>query len=135
MCLPKAGDDIVDAGAGNDRVSAGAGDDLVVTGLGRDFADGGQGVDTAQFEGNSADYRITSFFGFIFVTDLRNDETDTLLNFEFLKFDDGLFFPDGTPVETEPEAVDDTAETNEDTPVSIDVLANDSDPNNDPLNG
>ena len=38
-----------------------------------------------------------------------------------------------TPVNDKPEAKDDTAETQEDTPTDIDVLANDSDPDGDPL--
>lgn len=133
LILARAGNDIVDAGEGNDAVFAGAGDDLVMTGLGSDFADGGRGIDTAQFDGDSTDYRITSFFGLTFVTDLRNGETDTLARFEFLKFDDGLFDIDGNPVASDPEAVDDVATTKEDTAVTIDVLGNDSDPNEDPL--
>ena len=133
LILARAGNDIVDAGDGNDRVFAGSGDDLVKTGLGRDFADGGAGVDTAQFDGDSTDYRISSFFGLTFVTDLRNGETDTLVRFEFLQFDDGLFDIDGNPVASDPEAVDDEASTIEDTAITINVLANDSDPNNDPL--
>nr|MBP7689603.1 tandem-95 repeat protein [Thermoflexales bacterium] len=42
-------------------------------------------------------------------------------------------YSSGTPSNTAPTAVDDTASTNEDTPVSISVLANDSDPDSDPL--
>ena len=38
-----------------------------------------------------------------------------------------------TPVDDAPVAEDDAAETPEDTPVTIDVLANDSDPDGDPL--
>jgi hypothetical protein len=38
-----------------------------------------------------------------------------------------------TPQDDAPEAVDDLAETDEDTPVTIDVLDNDSDPDGDPL--
>lgn len=133
LIFARAGNDMVDAGDGNDRVFAGSGDDLVKTGLGRDFADGGRGIDTAQFDGDSSDYRITSFFGLTFVTDLRNGETDTLIRFEFLKFDDGLFDINGNPVATDPEAVDDEASTIEDAAITINVLANDSDPNNDPL--
>lgn len=37
------------------------------------------------------------------------------------------------PVDDAPNAEDDTAETDEDTPVTVDVLANDSDPDGDPL--
>lgn len=135
LIFARSGNDTVDAGDGNDVVFAGSGDDLVKTGPGRDFADGGRGIDTAQFDGDSSDYRITSFFGLTFVTDLRNGETDTLTRFEFLKFDDGLFDTAGNPIDTndDPEAVDDVAITNEDAPISIDVLANDSDPDNDPL--
>ncbi|MEM7445134.1 MAG: tandem-95 repeat protein, partial [Pseudomonadota bacterium] len=133
VVFARSGNDIVDAGDGNDAVFAGDGDDLVMTGLGRDYADGGRGIDTAKFDGDRSDYRVVSFFGIVFVTDLRNGETDTLRNFEFLEFDDGRYFPDGSPVQRPPEAVDDEAETSEDAPVSIDVLANDSDPNDDSL--
>ncbi len=133
LIFARGGNDVVHAGDGNDRVFAGSGDDLVKTGLGTDFADGGRGIDTAQFDGDRSDYRITSFFGFTFVTDLRNGETDTLKSFEFLKFDDGLFDINGDPVASDPEAVDDEASTIEDAAITINVLANDSDPNNDPL--
>jgi subtilisin-like proprotein convertase family protein len=41
--------------------------------------------------------------------------------------------PEGTTGQQPPDAVDDPATTDMDTPVTIDVLANDSDPENDPL--
>ncbi|PTX55830.1 CshA-type fibril repeat protein [Litoreibacter ponti] len=47
--------------------------------------------------------------------------------------DSAIHTIDVTAVNDTPEAEDDTAETDEDTPVTIDVLANDSDPDGDPL--
>lgn len=60
---------------------------------GNNVLDGGTGVDTAVFTGNMADYTITrDASGHVIVQDLRQgspDGTDTLINFERLKFADG----------------------------------------------
>ncbi|QUJ77526.1 tandem-95 repeat protein [Sulfitobacter albidus] len=48
-------------------------------------------------------------------------------------FDDAVVTVDVTPVQDPPVAVDDSASTDEDTAVTIPVLANDSDPDGDPL--
>ena len=81
--------------AGNDTLIAQQGDDVLEGGVGNDLIDGGEGVDTAVFNGNVSEYEI-------FIEDLHpngitvrtiaqgllNENTDLLLNIEFLKFAD-----------------------------------------------
>ncbi|HEX8443237.1 MAG TPA: calcium-binding protein [Allosphingosinicella sp.] len=89
------GNDRVTALGGNDRVNVGAGDDVVTGGAGNDTLIGEAGSDTAVFSGKRSDYRITynDTSKTYFVSDQRAgapDGTDSLFEFEFVQFSDGI---------------------------------------------
>jgi hypothetical protein len=138
------GNDTIYGGAGNDKIDGGKGDDTLIGGAGNDTIDGGSGRDTAVFSGNFGDYTLKFSNGHNRCDDdtvsiVRKvsgspDGTDTLRNVEVLKFDDGeyrdgRFYPTGGGVNQAPVAVDDTASTNEDTPLTgaVALQANDTD--------
>jgi len=92
----RAGNDSVSGGAGNDSMHGGFGNDTLRGEAGNDALDGGDGSDIAGFTGNRINYTITANIdGSISVADTRNstvagfDGTDTLRNFEALRFADG----------------------------------------------
>ena len=123
------GNDTIDAGGEDDNVAAGSGDDTIRGGAGDDTIAGGPGDDRAVFSGDLADYVITGDQTAATVT--GPDGTDILTDIRELQFDDQVFAFNGAP-----NAVADAAATNEDTFVDIpvaDLLANDSDPDGDPL--
>ena len=134
-----AGNDTITDPGGNDLTFAGAGHDRITPGTGLDGVDGGAGTDTVVLSGNSGDYRIGSgtrngITG-VLVDDLRRgaanaDGLDAYVRVERLEFADGvrLLVPDQAP-----DAVDDAAQTDEDTVMTINVLANDTDPDGDAL--
>lgn len=127
------GDDVVHGNAGNDKLFGEAGNDQLWGDAGNDSIDGGAGTDSAHFGGNQSQYQITTSGGVTEVKDLRGqrpDGVDQMTNVERLVFADGakLLVPDQAP-----RAGNDTAETNEDTAITIDVRANDSDPDGDTL--
>jgi Ca2+-binding RTX toxin-like protein len=80
--------------AGADIILAGALDDTLSVSGGNDVMDGGAGTDTAVFTGLFNRYRVTpNADGSLAIADLRSgapDGTDTLKNFEFYRFSDGL---------------------------------------------
>ena len=127
------GDDVVHGNAGNDKFFGEAGNDQLWGEAGNDRIDGGAGTDSAHFSGNQSQYQITTSGGVTEVKDLRGqrpDGVDQLTNVERLVFADGakLLVSDQAP-----RAGNDTANTDEDTAISIDVRANDSDPDGDTL--
>jgi subtilisin-like proprotein convertase family protein/Ca2+-binding RTX toxin-like protein len=75
------------AGDGDDRIFGNALDNLLYGMRGDDALDGGAGIDTAGFLGNFADYVVTTTGG---VTTVASEVygTDTLTNFEYLRFAD-----------------------------------------------
>jgi VCBS repeat-containing protein len=129
-------DDTVHGDAGNDKLFGEADNDRLWGDAGNDDIDGGAGIDTAVFSGNQAQYQITTAGSVTEVKDLRGrgsntpDGIDKLVDVERLVFADGyrLLAPDQAP-----DAVDDAAATNEDAAVTINVLANDTDPDGDTL--
>ena len=148
------GDDVVTGNAAANAISGGRGDDTVAGGAGDDVLDGGADVDTVVFGGNFSDYFINIVDSItVTVEDLvsgnGDDGMDWVTAFErFLfgdeayVFDGEVFTPEGggppppPPPESEngvPDAVDDSAETDQDVAVTIDVLTNDSDPDGDTL--
>lgn len=74
------------AGDGDDQITGNDEDNSIYGMRGDDIMDGGEGIDTAVFFGNLADYTITTDNGVTTVSGAHG--TDTLTNFEFLKFDD-----------------------------------------------
>ncbi|BFM40223.1 hypothetical protein OLK001_21490 [Synechocystis sp. LKSZ1] len=93
-----AGDDIVVGGAGNDSCYGGSGNDQLKGDAGNDYLDGGDGVsDTAVFAGLSSEYTLVynAASATYTITDSKTgitaEGTDTLVNVELAKFNDGLF--------------------------------------------
>jgi major membrane immunogen (membrane-anchored lipoprotein) len=78
------GNDLDNQLTGND------GNNMFTGGKGNDVIKGGAGEDTAQFSGNSSEYKITKSNGKIIVTDTVSDRdgTDELTEIEILKFKD-----------------------------------------------
>jgi subtilisin-like proprotein convertase family protein/Ca2+-binding RTX toxin-like protein len=128
------GDDQLTGNGGNDTLIGGAGDDTITGGDGNDILDGGTGTDTARYSSLYSNYSVqVPGNGTITVTDLvGNGGTDTLTNIDLLEFSDISITVDG--LNLVPVAIDDTASTLEDTPLTIlasDLLANDIDGNGD----
>lgn len=134
--LGEDGNDVLDGGAGADSIMGGADEDTIIGGTVGDVADGGStGVDNDTLDlSGSGPLRVAE------ETD-DPDGNSTSGRIEFIATDgtvsgemsfaeiENLILPDnGAPV-TQP----DTAVTDEDTSVDIPVLANDSDPEGDPL--
>ena len=117
---------------GADTLAGGAGDDLLVGGAGDDVLAGGAGSDTAVYSGLASAYAVA--FDGTTGTVTGAEGTDTITGIEWLQFADGTQAL--VPANQPPVAVDDTATTDEDTPVTITaaaLLANDSDPDGDAL--
>ena len=116
---------------GADTLSGGAGDDRLVGGAGDDVLAGGAGSDTAVYSGLASAYAVV--FDGTTGTVTGAEGTDTITGIEWLQFADGT---QALESNDPPVAVDDTATTVEDTPVTITaaaLLANDSDPEGDAL--
>ena len=125
-----ANDDTVNLGAGDEVLDAGAGDDTITGGAGNDTLDGEAGTDSAVYAGNLADYTLTDIGGGSYTVADQvggRDGTDTLHNFEHLVFADRSVTIG--PTSAGPVAAADTAATDQNGGITIDVLANDSDPN------
>ena len=108
---------------GADTLAGGAGDDLLVGGAGDDVLAGGAGSDTAVYSGLASAYAVA--FDGTTGTVTGAEGTDTITGIEWLQFADGT---QALESNDPPVAVDDTATTVEDTPVTITaaaLLAND----------
>jgi VCBS repeat-containing protein len=123
---------LIDAQGGADNITGSDGDDIIKGGTGNDTIDGGAGRDTAVYAGTMASYSITKNGNIVQVRDLDavtngNDGTDTLQNVELLQFLDSTV--DLTPPSNNaPVAVADNVGTDANSgPITIDVLANDTD--------
>jgi Ca2+-binding RTX toxin-like protein len=133
----EAGNDILDGGDGADTILGGNDADVIYGGAG-DYVDGGAG-------GNDYDVLDLTGKGPFYLENVTPDSNGNGTNGTVV-FVDENGVPTGetlTYVEIEniigdvfnraPDANDDTVTTDEDTPVAIDVLANDSDPDGDQL--
>lgn len=132
----EGGSDTLIGGAGADQISGGDDADLIIGGTGGDAVDGGAGGidnDTLDLSGSGplrvlsqtvdADGNSTS--GIIGFLDVDGNVADTMTFTEI----ENLILPENRA----PVAVDDTATMDEDDTATVDVLANDSDPDGDPL--
>ena len=79
-------DNNIDGGSGNDNLRGESGNDTISPGSGRNRVDGGSGVDIAVYSGNKSSAGTISKVGNI-VT-VGDAEVDTLLNIEFIEFQD-----------------------------------------------
>ena len=136
----KDGDDYIDGGADDDIITGGGGADILKGGDDRDTfigatdgdeVDGGEGGDDWDILDLSGEGPLSVAYdpsnpenGTVTFYDGAGNVTGTM---EFENIEQVILPPEA------PDAQDDTAETDEDTSVVIDVLANDSDPNGDPL--
>lgn len=134
--IGEGGDDVITGGAGADSLAGGDDQDTFIGGTAGDVVDGGtdgDDVDTLDLR-DAGPLRVAEE-----TTDADGDSTSGRIEFigtngtvtgemTFAEIETLLLPENGAPV-TNP----DTAETDEDTPVTIDVLANDSDVDGDPL--
>lgn len=134
----RSGNDHLDGGPGNDTLIGGAGNDTLVGGPGDDLLYGGPGTDTAVFPGRRAGYALTHEGTTLIVRDIDrsdgDDGTDRLRDVEFLRFADGTV--PVPPPNRPPVAVADSYTLLEDHILGVaapGILANDSDPDDDPL--
>jgi len=126
-----SGNDSIDGGAGNDVLQGYRGRDEFQGGSGDDLIIGGAGKDIAHYLNNLVNEDGTLNYDFVrtgnargFITDLVGDEgTDELRSVEHLKFADIKVKNNGE--NNAPIANDDEATTDEDTPVALDLFAND----------
>ncbi len=105
----EGGKDVLLGGAGDDYLDGGAWADIMEGGAGDDYLNGGLGVDTAVFNCSSdlATFDWAAYGAPLFVT-TPAEGTDTLVNTEWLRFDDARYYFKGVI------ARDDTAAGTED---------------------
>ncbi len=147
LAVGGTGKDWIHGDAGNDTLIGGAGEDMLKGGADRDvlFADsedtlvdggaGGDDYDILNLTGQGpffldnvvADSNGNGIDGTVVFVDADGKPTGETIDFTEIEEVVGDNIGNG------PSAQDDTATTLEDTPVTIDVLANDTDPNGDPL--
>ena len=133
-------DDLVNGDEGNDALVGGQGNDTLVGGADRDVITGGNAGDVVDGSETGDDYDTLDLRGLGPLTiayDPANAENGVVT------FRDAAGLATGTMSFTNienvitsavtPDAVNDVASTPEDTAVTIPVLANDTDPNGDPL--
>lgn len=131
------GVELIDGGGGNDSVVGTNYDDRISGGTGNDTIDGGAGFDTAVFPGIQSEYEIFESDNSATVTRLKADgarETDILISIEKASFRDVLV-PIGKGNQA-PVATDDLVKAAEDIESVYQesvFLANDFDPDNDPI--
>lgn len=132
----EGGDDTITGGTGSDTISGGAGRDTILGGNAGDVVDGGtegDDYDTLDLSddgplrivGQTVDADGDSTSGTVEFLDAGGNVTGTMTFAEI----ENLILPENTG----PVANDDTASTDEDTPVTIDVLGNDTDADGDTL--
>jgi len=129
-------------GDGNDVVYGNDADNMILGGRGDDTLYGGIGFDTALYFGALDSYlvsedasgavSVTYFDGSVGI----DDGSDLLFDFEALSFSGEIYFISdllGTDPNSPPTATDDVVSVAEDGSLTVDVLANDSDPDGDSL--
>jgi len=129
--------ELIQGGTGHDSITGSAGNDTIRGGSGNDIINGGPGRDTASYLGESESYQVTWGTPTVVRALVGSEGTDQLSSIEVVAFADGQFedgvfvprYPDNTP----PVAMPDSAVVPEDGQVEINLLANDSDPDSDPI--
>lgn len=82
------GDDVVGSRGGNDRLFGNSGNDTLFGGDGNDLMHGGIGHDVITVSGNRDDYVISQEHSIVTLQRNGNDDIDTILNAEILRFND-----------------------------------------------
>jgi len=125
---------LIDGASGNDTIVGTSSDDTIMGGSGNDSLFGGGGLDVAVYLGNQADYDISlEGDSWTVAATVTKEGIDRLVGISLLSFADGTLDLTGGNGGTPPIASDDTATTNEEAAVTIDVLANDSSQTGTPL--
>lgn len=131
------GDDLLTGGAGADRLVGGAGADVLRGDAGANAIDGGAGDDSAVYDGRHTDFRVERLDdGGARIVDTRSGHVldDVVHNVESFVFTDGAFTLDQLmPVNHDPVAVDDNYVIGEDSFLTVNPIANDSDPDGHPI--
>jgi Ca2+-binding RTX toxin-like protein len=130
----EAGDDVLVGGPGPNVIYGGADRDLIIGATPGDFIDGGEAGD----DFDTLDLRDSGPLSVVYDSDNPENGTITFFDPEGAAIGTARFVNIENVVMPEeldvtPVANPDVATTDEDTPVIIDVLANDTDPNDDPL--
>ncbi|SDJ24653.1 Hint domain-containing protein [Lutimaribacter saemankumensis] len=135
--LGGVGNDTLDGGAGNDILRGNADRDVIFAGGGDDVDGGSAGDDhdildltgqgTYYLENVTADTNGNGFNGTVVFVDGEGTPTGETINFVEIEEIRGTEFNRG------PDAVDDSVTGDEDTVITGNVLANDTDPDSDPL--
>ncbi|MEP1014385.1 MAG: Ig-like domain-containing protein [Paracoccaceae bacterium] len=149
------GDDSIDGGDGDDQLFGDAGQDTLIGGDGADFVDGGDDADlilggagdtvTGGAGGDDNDILDLTGQGLFYLDNVTPDSngngidgTVVFVHQDGSPTGETITFTEieeviGNNIGQAPVAADDVATTDEDTPVEIDVLTNDSDPDGDTL--
>lgn len=130
-----SGSDEIDGGSGADTINGGDDADTIIGGTAGDIVDGGSGgcdEDTLDLSGIGLFELVdvvpdSNGNGYNGVVNFLDDDLNVTASFEFYEIENII----GTPVSRSPEANPDIAEVDEDGSVDIDVLSNDTDPDND----
>ncbi|MEL6464477.1 MAG: tandem-95 repeat protein [Pseudomonadota bacterium] len=145
MVFGEDGDDVLSGGAGNDLLDGGADSDTIFGGAGDTVEGGAGGFNSDPVLNTDLDVLDLTGQGPFFLDNVTPDSNGNGINGTVVFVDaDGnpngliLTFTEiedviGDEINLAPDAVDDTAELDEDGSIVIDVLANDSDPDSDPL--
>lgn len=145
MVFGEEGDDVISGGAGADLLSGGDDADTIFGGAGDEVDGGAGGFSINPTENTDRDVLDLTGQGPFFLENVTPDSNGNGINGTVVFVDsDGnpngltLTFTEieeviGDEINRGPEAVDDTAEVDEDDSVDIAVLGNDSDPDGDPL--
>ena len=140
------GDDSLKGLGGNDALFGGLGDDTLAGNVGDDLIEGGAGEDWVLFTENLGSYSVSfdaddkaivSFTG----PGSNGDGSDVVSDVEWFRFKDANYgwkelfsvFGGNPQPNQAPRATDDAAVTDEDQAITLDVLANDTDPDLNPL--
>jgi hypothetical protein len=129
--------ELIQGGTGIDTITGSAGDDAIRGGNGSDVIDGGPGRDTAIYTGESENYLISVGTPTTVRALASSEGTDRLTSIEVISladgyFEAGAFFPK-FPDNRAPLARPDSATVLEDSSVEVLVLANDTEPDGDPM--
>ena len=128
------GSDIINGAYNGDFLYGGSANDRLTGGAGTDYLHGGTGTDTSVYSGNYQEYSVISGSSNMIVTDKvsNRDGTDTLISIERLEFANGTY-ENGKFKLTglyRPVADDDTFSMGVNGAITINVTANDYDPDN-----
>ncbi|WP_420410956.1 Ig-like domain-containing protein [Roseibium sp.] len=142
------GNDVINGGSGDDDLYGNTGDDNLAGGTGNNRIDGGTGWDTVVVGGSSSNYSWSGNGWYVTVSANNGSEFTAAINVEAIYFtgDDSTVNLSDTDINrgnggvsnstggaTTPTPADDTTQVTPGGSVTLDVLANDTDPNGDTL--